>query len=49
MPNVPSSCLLRKRAVAESISAVATATVLASTSVRIVASINSRTDRVSGS
>jgi len=41
--------LRRKRAVAESISALAAATEAASTSVLIVASINSRTDWANGS
>jgi hypothetical protein len=49
MPYEPSTCSLRSRAVAASISALAAATVSAPTSVRMVASISAGTDSVSGS
>jgi hypothetical protein len=49
MPYGPSSCSLRSRTAAASISALAAATVSAATSVRMVASISARTDSVSGS
>jgi len=48
-PNAPSHCAERSRAVAASMSALTAATVWASTSVRIVASISSRTDSARGS